>query len=131
MKKMTRQKKLEQDWKIFNSWLKKQREKPITLEEYNRYLHGKGLPQKKKPKADPLIRITESSKNIPTYDIPERNPYDIPSHKTKKKLKDSTAKKDRKEKQEISKNYPVAPAYNKGGYEVLLPSEIKNAGKKV
>ena len=35
-----------------------------------------------------------------------------------------------KEKQEISKGYAIAPAYNKGGYQVVPKSEIKFIGRK-
>ena len=35
-----------------------------------------------------------------------------------------------KEKQEISKGYTIAPAYNKGAYQVVPNSEIKCIGKK-
>lgn len=35
-----------------------------------------------------------------------------------------------KEKQEISRGYTIAPAYNKGAYQVVPNSEIKCIGKK-
>jgi len=34
-------------------------------------------------------------------------------------------------KKEVSKNYTVAIAYNKGGYQVLRKEEIATAGRKV
>lgn len=40
-------------------------------------------------------------------------------------------KKDERWKLEISKNYSVMPAYNKGPYMVVAKEDIKTAGKKV
>ena len=34
-----------------------------------------------------------------------------------------------KEKQEICKQYTIAPAYNKGAYQVIGKSNIKDIGK--
>jgi len=34
-----------------------------------------------------------------------------------------------KEKQEISRGYTVAPAYNKGAYQVIPTTDIKHIGK--
>jgi len=34
-------------------------------------------------------------------------------------------------KKEVSKNYTVAIAYNKGGYQVLRKEEIATAGRKM
>ena len=34
-----------------------------------------------------------------------------------------------KERQEISKGYTVAPAYNKGAYQVIGKNNIKDIGK--
>ena len=34
-----------------------------------------------------------------------------------------------KEKQEICKNYTIAPAYNKGAYQVIGKNNIKDIGK--
>ena len=33
------------------------------------------------------------------------------------------------EKREISKNYTIAPAYNKGAYQVIPKKDIKHIGK--
>ena len=40
-------------------------------------------------------------------------------------------KKDERWKLEISKNYSVMPAYNKGPYMVVAKEDIKTAGKKI
>ena len=35
----------------------------------------------------------------------------------------------KKEKQEISATYTIAPAYNKGAYQVVPKNEVKHIGK--
>lgn len=35
------------------------------------------------------------------------------------------------EKREISKNYTIAPAYNKGAYQVIPKKDIKHIGKQM
>jgi len=41
----------------------------------------------------------------------------------------NTTKRDESYKQEISKKYTVAPAYNKGAYQVVSNDNIKDIGK--
>lgn len=105
----------------FNRWRKQQRERPLTLEEFDLYLHGKGLPEAAK------VKLRSS---MPTYRVdPDRDLRRYPSVITAEKF--DGGKGDNSEKIEISSKLPVAPAYNKGGYQLLLPSEIKTAGRKV
>jgi len=42
---------------------------------------------------------------------------------------DSCAKKDNSEKLRISSNYTIAPAYNKGAYQVISKDSIKDIGR--
>ena len=54
---------------------------------------------------------------------------EIPSllHSSKTKCKNDTLSKE--ERLEISKNYTVAPAYNKGAYQVIPKGDVKWIGK--
>lgn len=105
----------------FNKWLKTQGIEPITLAQYNTYLHGGGLPCKKN-------KFTKPINKIPSYIIPaDRDPNRFMSVQTTDAI---SGKKDDSYKLEISKQYPVAIAYNKGGYMVLRQEEIRDAGKK-
>ena len=42
---------------------------------------------------------------------------------------DSCTKKDNSEKLKISSNYTIAPAYNKGAYQVITREDVKDIGK--
>lgn len=106
----------------FNKWLKTLGIGPITLAQYIVYLHGGGLPSKKSKQP------VKSLNKIPSYTIPaDRDPNRFVSVQTTDAI---TGKKDTRYKLEISKQYPVAIAYNKGGYMVLRKEEIRDAGKK-
>jgi hypothetical protein len=39
------------------------------------------------------------------------------------------AKKDNSERLKISSNYTIAPAYNKGAYQVIMKENVKDIGK--
>ena len=54
---------------------------------------------------------------------------EIPSliHSSKTKCKNDTLSKE--ERLEISKNYTVAPAYNKGAYQVIPKGDVEWIGK--
>ena len=42
---------------------------------------------------------------------------------------DGCAKKDNSERLKISSNYTIAPAYNKGAYQVIMKENVKDIGK--
>ena len=42
---------------------------------------------------------------------------------------DSCTKKDNSERLKISANYTIAPAYNKGAYQVIMKENVKDIGK--
>ena len=42
---------------------------------------------------------------------------------------DSCTKKDNTEKLKISAGYTIAPAYNKGAYQVITKDNVKDIGK--
>lgn len=102
----------------FNKLRKRIGEPKYTPEEYYNYIYGKTK----------LIKTKSRYKGI---DVPvwAFDPRNIPS------ITPSTdyvpTAKDAEYKKEISKNYTIAPPANKMGAQVLLASEIINAGKKV
>ena len=115
-------KKLQQDLITFNRvYRKSNKERPLTIEEYIKYLYGKGLPSSlKKTKPKPL-----KPKGIPNW---AHDPYQYPSVQNSNYI---PLKKTDSFKQEVSKKYTIAIPYNKGGYQVLRHDEIRDAGKKV
>ena len=63
-------------------------------------------------------------KEIADEDKAHREKY--PSLMTSKPM----AYEDNSYKQEVSKNYTIAVAYNKGGYQVIPSDQVKYIGKK-
>lgn len=104
----------------FNKWLKSQGMKSITTEQYRNYLLGKGLPSKK----------VKFKTDMPRYEIPDRKIHKVKSKQLDNPNKNETTRRDNAERKKISSKHTVAIAYNKGGYQVLLESEIQDAGKK-
>lgn len=61
-------------------------------------------------------------------------PSEVMSRKTETKYKSVVSShidtsKTNEFKKELSKHYTIAPAYNKGGYQVISPDNIKDIGK--
>jgi len=77
-----------------------------------------------KKKAKPKFEA-QQKKN---FKKPDTTPK-IPSllHSSKTKCKNDTLSKE--ERLEISKNYTVAPAYNKGAYQVIPKGDVEWIGK--
>jgi hypothetical protein len=74
----------------------------------------------KKTKAKPLNMATQKTVKPSTETKKE-----YPSLKTSK----YSAPVDNSWKVEASKKYTVAPAYNKGAYQVIPPSDVEHIGK--
>lgn len=96
----------------------------MTLDEYIDYVQGYFTPRstnqviKKAPAPMPKVRETPI--------IPSMTSNNIPGNSgTKRDWKEEA------ERIEISKQYSIVPAYNKGPYMVVPKSELKTAGKKV
>ncbi len=119
-KKLTKKDKA--DMCSFNILRAKNGESKLTEEQYWNYIFGKGLPKSSKP-----VKETKySGLNIPSW---ANDTSKIPSVR-----EDHTyvATKARDEyKKEVSKNYIVSIAYNKGGYQVLRREEVLTAGRKI
>ena len=100
-----------------------------TFEQYVDYCHGIS------PKVDPRSRQAFKPAK-PDYHAQQRA-RQLEEHKKKYPsmplTSGGTTKKDdlewEKEKAEICKNYTIAPAYNKGAYQVIGKNNIKDIGK--
>lgn len=96
----------------------------MTLDEYIDYVQGYHKPRstnqvvKKAPAPMPKVRQTPIVPSMTSNKIPGNSG-------TKRNWKEEA------ERIEISKQYSIVPAYNKGPYMVVPKSELKTAGKKV
>ena len=105
---------------VFNKNQKRIGEPKLTPEEYLFYLYGKGFKH---------LQVKKEKKKLKSLDIPNwatdhRNIVSVTSDHIALRKQDDY-------KKEISKQYPIAPPANKMGYQLLLNSEIKTAGRKV
>ena len=103
---------------LFNKNQKRIGEPKMSPEQYLRYLYGK------------TEKVVQGKPNkLKALELPS---WAVTHDHIKSVTSDHIATKANEEyKKEVSKKYPVALAYNKGNYQVLLPSEIQHAGRKV
>tara|TARA_B110000495_G_scaffold188848_1_gene189436 strand:- start:493 stop:930 length:438 start_codon:yes stop_codon:yes gene_type:complete len=126
---------------------KKKKKKPLTKREYDNYLvafrkHNKDCKRNHrhsmqyktvedyiaycrgevKYDASQFQKRTTESTSTPRVD------KQYPSLESKGAISGKDSKWDL-EKQQISSNYTIAPAYNKGAYQVVPKNEIKHIGK--
>ena len=91
----------------------------LTFDDYVDYVDG-------------YYKVSIQTQSVKRYSIPKvRETEEIPSLST---LRESATGVDwlkHKEKLEISKQYTVVPAYNKGPYMVVPVHELHTAGRKV
>ena len=91
----------------------------LTFDDYVDYIDG-------------YYKVSIQSQSIKRYSIPKvRETEEIPSLSTFKESSTGVDWLKHKEKLEISKNYTIVPAYNKGPYMVVPVHELHTAGKKV
>ena len=91
----------------------------LTFDDYVNYIEG-------------YYRISIQTQPIKKYSIPKvRETEEIPSLSEFKETATGLDWHKHKEKLEISKQYTVVPAYNKGPYMVVPVEELHTAGKKV
>ena len=127
-------------WLNTNS-TKKRKAKGLTQRDrdallaHKKYLRSLGIdPDKKKSKKDLRVYMdTRQSKyaeprNTPYYDTTQQM---LPVPKKKMAPVKNRSWKEVQERLEISKQYSIAPAYNKGPYMVVAREDLKTAGKKV
>jgi len=92
----------------------------LNLEDYIKYIFGK-----LKVKTEHIVGSYEPEK------VYRRESPDYPSAVTKLGNGGTINHKERQERLEISKQYSIVPAYNKGPYMVVGKEDLKTAGRKV
>jgi|TARA_B110000977_G_C10709321_1_gene350585 hypothetical protein len=109
------------EWKKFNLRLRHKylHSSQMNFEDYVDYIQG--------------YYVSDTQTHVVKWTPPKvRDTQHIPSSTSV--LNVTTSSKDswelQKEKLEISKSYPIMPAYNKGPYMVIPVDEVKTAGKK-
>ena len=91
----------------------------LTFSDYVDYIEG-------------YYKVSIQTQSIKKYSIPKvRETEEIPSLSAFKESSTGVDWLKHKEKLEISKQYTVVPAYNKGPYMVVPVHELHTAGKKV
>ena len=126
-------KKLQEELVIFNrQYRKPKNERPLTIDEYARYVYGKGLPQTKQSKS--RVRLKASS--IPSW---ASDPYAIPSAPSTDyvPLKNSIMERldnesDDVKKEILNKKNRIALPYSKGAYQYITDADLaKCLGRKL
>ena len=91
----------------------------LTFDDYVDYVDG-------------YYKVSIQTQSVKRYSIPKvRETEEIPSLSTFRESATGVDWIKHKEKLEISKNYTIVPAYNKGPYMVVPVHELHTAGKKV
>ena len=98
-----------------------------------KYLHSNQLPfDDYVDYVDGYYKVSIQTQSVKRYSIPKvRETEEIPSLSTFRESATGVDWLKHKEKLEISKQYTVVPAYNKGPYMVVPVEELHTAGKKV
>ena len=126
-------KKLQEELIIFNrQYRKPNNERPLTIEEYARYVYGKGLPQPKPTKSRARLKV----QGIPSW---ANNPYDIPSAATTDyvAVKNSIMERLKNEPEDVRKEIldkknRIALPYSKGAYQYITDVDLaKCLGRKL
>lgn len=126
-------KKLQEELIIFNrQYRKPNNERPLTIDEYARYVYGKGLPQPKQVKSRARLKAT----GIPSW---ANDPYKIPSAQTTNyvPLKNSIMERLGNESEEVKKEIlnkknRIALPYSKGAYQYITDADLaKCLGRKL
>ena len=91
----------------------------LTFDDYVDYVDG-------------YYKVSIQTQSVKRYSIPKvRETEEIPSLSAFKEPATGVDWLKHKEKLEISKNYTIVPAYNKGPYMVVPVHELHTAGRKV
>ena len=115
-------------WRKHNKLLKRLRTYTLTLEEYIDYVHGESKPKRIKKYPTSGSVVSTASTSVSKTESGGSNPS------TSAKTDWSAGTKNWKQAQErieISKQYTIVPAYNKGPYMVVSKKELKTAGRKI
>jgi len=111
-----------EDLRLYNKQMKSMNLKHhmMNLEDYIKYRFGV-----LKPKTEHIIGSYEPEK------VYRRETPHIPSERNGMGNGGTIDHKQRQERLEVSKQYSVVPAYNKGPYMVVGKEDLKTAGRKV
>ena len=114
--------KFKEDCRLFNKHMRQIHlyDHQLSLEDYIKYRFGM-----LKTKTQHIVGTYEPDK------IYRRETPDYPSASTKLGNGGTIDHKQRQERIEISKQYSIVPAYNKGPYMVVGKEDLKTAGRKV
>ena len=95
--------------------------------DYAKYLKSLGVTPKKRNYTENFTAFADTN----TFNNPRQivsNPYYNASSSAPGTAR---LKRDDRERLEVSSQYSIAPAYNKGPYMVIAKEDLKTAGKKV
>ena len=111
-------------WKEQNKFWKKHKLPTMDLSEYIDYVHGKW-----KPAQQPLQKMSLGN---PTNTEPMTR-QTLPQPRLSNRITRGGTRnwKETQERLEVSKQYSIVPAYNKGPYMVVAKEDLKTAGRKV
>ena len=111
-----------EDLRLYNKDMKRQglHKMMMNLDDYIKYRFGV-----LKPKTQHIIGTYEPEK------VYRRETPHIPSASNGMGNGGTIDHKQRQERLEVSKQYSIVPAYNKGPYMVVGKEELKTAGRKV
>ena len=114
--------KFKEDCRLYNKHMKSIGLKThmLELQDYIKYRFGM-----LKTKTEHIVGTYEPEK------VYRRETPDYPSASTKLGNGGTIDHKQRQERLEISKQYSIVPAYNKGPYMVVGKEDLKTAGRKV
>lgn len=99
----------------------------MSLKEYIDYCFGCYKAKKTISKTTFIPEIKTQTTNKPKVSVTTA----LPEPKAKYYRSSRSSWKEVQERLEISKQYSIAPAYNKGPYMVVAREDLKTAGKKV
>tara|TARA_B100001057_G_scaffold485026_1_gene564110 strand:- start:43 stop:468 length:426 start_codon:yes stop_codon:yes gene_type:complete len=116
--------KYEAGFREHNKFLKKMKLAKMTFEEYVDYVQGKW-----KPAQQPQQKMSLGN---PTVTEPMTRQI-LPQPKLSNRITRGGTRswKETRERLEVSKQYSIVPAYNKGPYMVVAREDLKTAGRKV
>ncbi len=114
-----------------NKFLKSKGLPQMSLKEYTDYVQGKVKPSVTTNRSVVSTVSTSVSKTASEGSNPSTPAKQEP--KLSNKIGGGATKNWREEKErlEVSRQYSIAPAYNKGPYMVVAREDLKTAGKKV
>lgn len=99
----------------------------LALKKHIHWLKSLGLNVSDKGKI--ILAKRQSTNILLNEERPKQN--FVPETKSNPNMGNGGTKKDERWKLEISKQYSILPAYNKGPYMVVSKSDLKTAGRKV